>query len=132
MSAFSIPTEDLARHLSRVVEYAQALPAAQLSATAGQTPVKITSLPMLSTFLRPIEESSPGDIHATVHYVNPIGLSTWVRDILGDTELGEALAMIAADGRAFGFQVRDIKPLVVERVTQCAAALGDLPAEQTV
>lgn len=124
MSAFSVPTAEQAAHVTREVEFADAVPAAQLSATAGQTPVRINSLPMLAAFLQPIDEVTYETIHATVNYVNPIGLSEWVRDTLGDAELGEALAAIAADGRAFGFQVRDIKPLVVERLTQYAVALG--------
>ena len=117
-------TAEQARHFTRVVELTEAAYGAELSATAGQSPRRLTSLPMLEAFLKPFDEVTYENLHDTVNYVNPVGLAEWVRDTIGDAELGEALAEIADDGRAFGFQVRDIKPLIRERLLQYAEALG--------
>jgi hypothetical protein len=124
MSTMKIPSPEEARHYVREMSYADALVAAQLSATAGQTPIRITSLPMVEAFLQPIDEMTAADIHTTVNFVNSRKLAVWVRDAVGDLALSDALDEIASDGRAFGYQVRDIKPLLVERLTQYADVLG--------
>jgi len=130
MGTFSAPTAEQARQFGRVVEYAEAIPGAQLSATVGQTPRKLNGLYMVGAFLQPIDELTSADIHATVNFINPSGLAGWVRETIGDEELGAALSTIAGDGRAFGFQVRDIKPLITERLAQYDEALAE-PGEES-
>ncbi len=125
MTMFTTPTREQVEHWTRIVDYGDAAIGAQLSATAGQSPRRLMSLPMATEFLSPIDEVTHENLHDTINFVNPIGLAEWVRDTIGDVALGDALAAIAADGRAFGFQVRDIKPLMVERLTQYAAVMSD-------
>ena len=116
------PTHEQALHWIRAVELADAAMGACLTATAGQSPRLLTSVIMVESFLNPIDEVTYENLHDTVNYVNPIGLAQWTRDTIGDTALADALAEIAEDGRAFGFQVRDIKPLLGGRLKQYARA----------
>lgn len=118
MSALSLPARDKVLHLVREVSYDEAVPAVELSPSAGASPRMLTTIGQIGAFLQPIDNISSDQIRATVNYVNPVGLAGWVRDTLGDDELGEALALIAADGRAYGLQVHDLKRVIVERLEQ--------------
>lgn len=124
MSALTTPTREQAESCVRVFGYLDALLGAQLSATAGQTPIRITSLPMAASFLSPIDEVDAEDLHTTINFINPLKLAGWVRTTIGDIDLADELDAIASDGRAFGYQVRDIKPLLIERLGQYAVAMG--------
>jgi hypothetical protein len=89
-----------------------------MSPTAGHTPWRLTSLPMVYEFLHPVEDVDPENRKASVHFINPAGLAGWVRETVGDAALGDALAAVAADGRAYGLQVLDLKRIVGERLEQ--------------
>ncbi len=123
MTTFTMPTGKQAEYFSREVDFDDAAVGGVLTATAGQSPRSLGSLAMVESFLQPIEESSHENLHVNITYINPVGLAGWVRDTIGDVELGDALASIAADGRAYGSQVRDIKPLIAERLVQYEAVL---------
>lgn len=124
MATFTAPTREQAEYLSREVDFDDAAVGGVLTATAGQSPRSLGSLATVESFLQPIDESSQENMHVNITYINPVGLAGWVRDTIGDTELGNALAAIAADGRAYGFQVRDIKPLIAERLAQYEGVLN--------
>lgn len=124
MSPLPAPTRQEAEHFAREFGYLEALLGAQVSATAGTTPIHITSVPMAEAFLQPIDDIASGDIHATINYIHPPKLAAWVRGSVGDMDLADALDPIASDGRAFGYLVRDIKPVLAARVEQYAEALG--------
>lgn len=115
---FTEPTLEEVTEYTRVVEFADAAIGGELSATAGQGPRRLTSLMMVAAFLKPVGETSEYNLHDTINYINPTGLAKWVRDTIGDVELGEAMLEIAQDGRAFGFQVHDLRSVLHKRLTQ--------------
>lgn len=128
MSTLPAPTRDEALNWSRAVELQDAAMGACLTATAGQSPRHLTSIIMIESFLNPIDEVSYENLHDTINYVNPRGLAQWVGRTIGDTALSEALTLIAEDERAYGYQVRDIKPLLGARLKQYAEAISGEPA----
>ena len=125
MTTFNVPTLRQACRTMREVEYLHAIPAVEMSPTAGHGPRKLRTLTTIEAFLEPIEDVDPENRKASVHYVNPIGLASWTREILGDFELADALMRVAEDGRAYGEQVHDLKRLIAERISQCQAAMRD-------
>jgi len=128
MSVLSIPTLRQACRILREVDYTEALPATEMSPTAGQSPRKLRTLATIEAFLQPIDDVDPENRKASVHYVNPVGLAQWVREVLGDPELGQALGTVATDGRAFGEQLHDLKRVIAERLAQSAQVMRDSAA----
>lgn len=124
MSALGTPSAELAARCLRQVSFSDGLPAAQISPTAGQSPRSLATLRTVELFLQPIDEKDPGNVKDTVNFVNPVGLAEWVRDTLGDRELGEELHRIAKNGRAYGFLVPELKSVIAERLSQYEAALA--------
>lgn len=127
MGTLTLPTPEGVARFTRVVAFADAAIGAELSATAGQGPRRLTSLMMVAEFLRPVDETSEYNFHDTVNYVSPVGLAKWVGETIGDVELGEAMLRIAQDGRAYGFQVHDLRALLLERFAQYQEAVAVRP-----
>jgi hypothetical protein len=123
------PTKEQATHWMRAVDLPDAAIGACLTATAGQSPRHLTSLIMIEAFLNPIDEVTYDNLHDTINYVNPRGLAQWIRNTISDSDLADAVAKIAEDDRAYGFQIRDIKPLIGERLKQYAHACSAEPEQ---
>ena len=99
MSELTQPTREQAEHWMREVTYQEAAVGAELSATAGQSPRRLTCVGMVGAFLQPIDHVSIETLHDTINYVNPVGLAEWVSGTIGDAELGAALLEIANEAR---------------------------------
>ena len=123
-----------AENLMRRLDPTEALEAGILTPMAGTRPIRLFSLAEAGRFLilHDGETVAAGGAWATVNYVDPSHLATWVDEVLGDPELGAALEEVASTRKAYGFLVPELKALITARVEQCNEVLGiaEVAAEQ--
>jgi hypothetical protein len=122
-----------AMNLLRHVEPTEALEAGILTPMAGTRPVRLFSLEEAQQFLIIHDGAAiaQGGAWATVNYVDPAHLATWVGDVLGDRELAGELAKLAATREPFGFLVPRMKSLLAARIEEANKVMGvvDLAAK---
>lgn len=118
-------TAERATAITTTVDTGMELRAAHLSPMAGTNPVKLDSLAAVERFLKPTTAESifAGGPRTKVSHVDPQSLVAWVRDVVGDAELAEALNEVASTGEAYGRLVPELKRLIAERLEECRAVL---------
>ncbi|PKQ15685.1 MAG: hypothetical protein CVT67_08160 [Actinobacteria bacterium HGW-Actinobacteria-7] len=115
-----------AGNLLRRVEQTDALEAGILTPMAGTRPICLFGLEEAERFLVLHEGKTValGGAWATVNYVDPNHLATWIGETLGDQELSAAVLEIAATRKPYGFLVPEIKSLIATRIEQAKQVLG--------
>ncbi len=121
-----------AKRLMRHLEPTEALEAGILTPMAGTRPIRLFNLEEAERFLVVHDGSAvtPGNMWATINYVEPANLSQWIAEKFGDTELASAISEIIATRKAYGFLVPGIKKLLAERLAQCQELLAPAPNKQ--
>jgi hypothetical protein len=118
-------TAEQAANLLRHVEPTQALEAGILTPMAGTRPIRLFSLDEAERFLI-IHDGvalAEGGAWATVNYVDPSQLASWIGEVLGDQSLSAELATLAATREPFGFLVPRMKTLIADRIAQAEQVL---------
>lgn len=126
MSVLSAINQDEAVRYSRLVGPDETLFALRMAPMSGNTPVDIPSVEALQAFLVVVtpEEAARLDMSLRINYTDPKAAASWVREIIGDADLADALDEVVASGKAFGLLVPDIKRVLAERLEQYWEALG--------
>jgi len=112
--------------LLRHVEPTEALEAGILTPMAGTRAIRLFSLEETERFLilHDGKTVALGGAWATVNYVDPTSLATWIGEVLGDQELSAAVLEIAATRKPYGFLVPELKAALASRIGQAKEALG--------
>ena len=115
-----------AANLLRHVEPTKALEAGILTPMAGTRPIRLFSIEEAERFLILHDGATValGGAWATVNYVDPTQLATWIGEVLGDQELSAAVLEIAATRKPYGYLVPDLKSLIASRIEQAKQVLG--------
>lgn len=115
-----------AGNLLRHVEPTDALEAGILTPMAGTRPVRLFSIEEAERFLVVHDGKTValGGAWATVNYVDPTHLATWIGDELGDQELSATVLAIAATRKPYGFLVPELKAALAARIDECKQVLG--------
>ena len=115
-----------AGNLMRRVVSTEALEAGILTPMAGTRPVRLFGIEEAERFLvlHDGKTVALGGAWATVNYVDPTQLATWIGEVLGDRELSAAVLEIAATRKPYGFLVPDMKGLIASRIEQAKQVLG--------
>ena len=118
--------ERLMRHLGPE----EALEAGILTPMAGTRPIRLFGLEEAERFLVIHDGNTValGGAWATVNYVDPAQLATWIGDTLGDQDLADGLQEIASSRKPYGFLVPDMKSLIASRIEQAKQVLGSTEA----
>jgi len=121
----AIDAESAARIL-RHVDPTEALEAGILTPMAGTRAIRIFGLEEIERFLvlHDGKTVAMGGAWATVNYVDPDQLATWIGDVLGDAELSASVRAIAASRKPYGFLVPELKRVIAERVEECTNAIN--------
>lgn len=121
--------EDLLRH----VEQTEALEAGILTPMAGTRPIRLFGIEEVERFLilHDGETVALGGAWATVNYVDPTSLATWIGEVLGDQDLSAAVLEVAATRKPYGFLVPELKSVIASRIEQAKEVLGiaEVPAQ---
>jgi len=122
-----------ALNLLRLVDQTEALEAGILTPMAGTRPVRLFGIEETERFLTLHDGKTValGGAWATVNYVDPNHLATWIGEVLGDQELSAAVSDIAATRKPYGFLVPELKAALAARIAECRQVLGitEEPAE---
>lgn len=115
-----------AGNLLRHVAATEALEAGILTPMAGTRPVRLFGIEEVERFLvlHDGKTVALGGAWATVNYVDPTQLATWIGEVLGDRELSAAVLEIAATRKPYGFLVPDLKSAIASRIEQAKLVLG--------
>jgi hypothetical protein len=122
----SLMDVDSAARFMRHLGADEALEAGILTPMAGTRPVRLFSLEEAERFLVVHDASTvdAGGRWATINYVDPAHLATWIGDTLGDQDLADGLREIASSRKPYGFLVPDMKSLIASRIGQARQVLG--------
>jgi hypothetical protein len=124
---------DSAGSLLRHVEPDDALEAGILTPMAGTRPIRLFGIEEAERFLilHDGQTMALGGAWATVNYVDPTQLATWIGEVLGDRELSASVLEIAATRKPYGFLVPELKSRIAARIEQAKQVLGiiDVAAE---
>lgn len=122
----SAPSEELVRHATRELGYTERLSVHKMTAGLGNAAVDVYSFPQLVNTLfgtrwdRLLAEGSK----ESLTWVDVDGLVAWLRDVAGDVDLADAVAVAVAGEEGFKGQIDAMTPLFQERVTQYQAVLN--------
>ena len=120
-----------AGNLLRHVVSTDALEAGILTPMAGTRPIRLFSIEEAERFLvlHDGKTVALGGAWATVNYVDPTQLATWIGGGLGDQALSAAVLEIAATRKPYGFLVPELKSLIASRIEQAKQVLGITEAQ---
>ena len=115
-----------AANLLRHVESTEALEAGILTPMAGTRPVRLFSIEEAERFLvlHDGAQVALGGAWATVNYVDPGQLATWIDEVLGDGELAGGLREITSSRKPYGFLVPEMKSAIALRIHEAKQVLG--------
>ena len=116
------PSPELVERLRREVGQSERLTGMKMSVMGGANPVPLYSLAAAASFLRigTYEEAMRPNNQETIGYVDMPALETWVREVLSDEELADAIKAEIETGEAFGKVAPRVKQLLQTRAVQAA------------
>lgn len=123
----SVLTPEDATRFARTVGPDDALPAVFITPKSGNQPLQVSSLEQVESFL--VGGAGVGDavpsMHSRIHWIAPRVLASWVREIIGDSELATALDQVVASERPYGVISPEMKQLIAERIAEYRAVLDE-------
>jgi len=125
-SQFSTIDATDAKAVMRHVGANHALEAGVFNPAAATRPVRLQSLVQAERFLvvRDGDNAFSDGRPASLNYVEPDALASWVTEVLGDEELGEGLHDLIETQLSYKHLVPPMKDLIGERLSQCRVVLG--------
>jgi hypothetical protein len=116
------PSPELAERLRREVSQNERLTGLQMSVMGGSNPVALYSLAQVASFLKigTYEQAIRPNNQETIGYIDLGALEKWVREVLGDVELADAIAEETAAGEAFGIVAPRVREILMMRALQVA------------
>jgi hypothetical protein len=119
-SMFSAPSVEFVQHATRELGYAERTTVHKMSGGPGNVAVDVYNFPEMVNALfgtrwdRLLAEGSK----ESFVWVDFDGLVAWLRDVVGDPELADAVAAAVADEDSYKEHIDAITPLFRERVAQ--------------
>ena len=119
----SKPSRELATKLLSEVSFEKRLIGIIMHPMIGDTEHELYSLQEVADFLR-LRVEKVTDKHAYINYVDLDALERWIREVLGDKELADAIREEIKRGKSYKERMESIKELIKQRLKQCKAVLG--------
>jgi len=134
----SEPPAELAKKILSKVPWQNRLVASITRQMTGITTIDIYSFEEAVNFLRScrsdysLDELLISGSSATINYLDLSALANWVEDVLGDSELSQALREVVGGESenpllAFREKVKPVLELMEQRLEQCKAKLPEAP-----
>jgi hypothetical protein len=116
------PSAEQTGRLRRTVSQPERLTGLKMSVMGGSNPVALYSLPSVASFLKigTYEEAIRPNNQETIGYIDLGALETWVREVLGDEELADAIKAEVALGEPYGKVAPRVRELLQLRSLQVA------------
>jgi hypothetical protein len=121
----SLPSNELAARILSPVSFEQRLVGVRMTPMAGNVEQPIVSISEAAAFLQMVslERVIAAGPRASVPYIDPKALQTWILDVLDDQELSEAIEVQVARGTNYREQADSARELLKLRVEQARAVL---------
>lgn len=118
----TIPSPELAERLLREVGQAERLTGLKMSVMGGSNPVALYSLAQVASFLNigTYEQAIRPNNQETIGYIDLGALEKWVREVLEDIELADAVAAETAGNEPFGLVAPRVREILMTRSLQVA------------
>jgi len=116
------PSPDLAERLLREVGQAERLTGLKMSVMGGSNPIALYSLAQVASFLKigTYEQAKRANNQETIGYIDLEALEIWVREVLMDEELADAIAEETRAGEPFGIVAPRVREILMTRAVQVA------------
>lgn len=116
------PSPELAERLLREVGPAERLTGLKMSVMGGSNPIALHSLAQVASFLKigTYEQAKRANNQETIGYIDLKALEIWVREVLMDEELADAVAEEMATGEPFGIVAPRVREVLMTRAIQVA------------
>lgn len=127
------PSPELAERLRAEVGQDERLTGMKMSVMGGANPVSLYSLASAASFLKigTYEEAMRPNNQETIGYIDLPALEIWVREVLGDAELADAIQAEIVTGDAFGIAAPRVKVLLQTRALQVAPGVAEQGEPET-
>lgn len=125
------PSQELAARLRDEVPLSKSLGGIKMSLMGGSNPTTLSSLGAAASFLKAgtVEEAMAPNSQSTLGYIELNALSIWVREVLLDEELADAILEEIADDEPWGFQAPRVKELLMQRALQIVGVFQPTPED---
>lgn len=122
ITALTEPSAELTERLRRTVSQPERLTGLKMSVMGGSNPVPLYTLPSVASFLKigTYEEAIRPNNQETIGYIDLGALEIWVREVLGDEELANAIKAEVALGEPYGIVAPRVRELLQLRSLQIA------------
>ena len=126
MVTLSEPSRELATRFVSKVVFEERIVGARMTPMAGVLQRPIHGIEEAANFLQieTLEEVSAAGPRASIPYIDPRVLKTWVEEVFADTELAQAIGAAIDEGSNYVDTMKPIKELMDQRLEQCKAVLG--------
>lgn len=116
------PSPELAERLLREVGQDERLTGLKMSVMGGSNPVALYSLAQVASFLKigTYEQAIRPNNQETIGYIDLGALEKWVREVLEDVDLADAIAAETAGGEPFGIVAPRVREILMARALQVA------------
>lgn len=123
---FQEPSIELVRNALRDVAYEDRLVISRMSAGQGNMAVNVYGFAELVSeiFGTRWDQLEAEATRANLMWVDPARLSAWVKDVIGDEELADALSTALDGADHYRAQIEAMFPLFKERAAQYQAVLS--------
>lgn len=118
---FSEPSEDLVEHALRPLEYSERFTGYKMTPSMGNAPIDFYKLGDAVLFILGTPWDAPffnQGSKAAINWVNLGDFVTWLRDVIGDTELADEVERLSAEERPYYQQVKDLEIVLAARMDQ--------------
>jgi len=125
---FDAPSLEFVQHAIRELGFEERFTVTKMSGGIGNTRVEVYSFPQLVNVLfgTKWDRLAPEGSKATLAWVDTDSLCRWLHDVVGDTELADAVRASLEGADYFKAQVDAMLPLFRERVAQYRTVLDDV------
>lgn len=122
------PTPAMCHRLLAEVDFDHRITGVKMAAMGGANSMPLYSLAEVASFIHVDSlEVLNEDRNAMVGYIDPSALQQWLREVLGDEDLAEAVHQESAKAEFYGNIALPIKTVLEDRLRQCLAVLSDGP-----
>ena len=121
MTKLPEPSKDVAAKILSEVDFDNRLVGFDMKPRAGNTPLSLYSFTEATNFLHvdSFDELTIPGARGSVGYIDLKALQTWVDTVMGDKDLGAAIAETIERNESYHDQANAVKELLAERLNQC-------------
>lgn len=113
-----LPTAEQVRRYSRELPFDEQAVGVEFTRCGGPQPVNLSSFAATVAFLKPMSPYIAWQTHGAANYIGVSYYADWIRDVVGDEVLADAIAPYGETDEAMGIQLDRVRPIIRVRLKQ--------------